>query len=492
MSSSKHTPEWVHHSIFYQIFPDRFASSPAVSKPHNLEPWDTRPTLKGFKGGDLIGVVEHLDYLQDLGVNALYFTPVFQSASNHRYHTHDYFQVDPILGGDAALRRLLDKAHRRGIKVVLDGVFNHASRGFFQFNHILECGADSPYLDWFDVRGFPAHAYEGRPNYRCWVNLAELPEFNHQNPDVVRFIYDVARYWIDQGIDGWRLDVPFQFGDDPFWQGFRDVVKNANPEAYITGEIVEDASRWLKGDQFDAVMNYLFTYCVWGFIGGQDADHDSMGHWVGHAGPLLATDTAAFASNIEQLLERYPRSNVLAQQNLLDSHDTARVLTIFRGRKDLVKLAVLIQMTYPGAPMIYYGNEIGMEGGKDPDCRRAFPWDEHLWDQDLLSYHKRLIALRTAHRALRDGDYATLLAQDGLVAILRQAETDRAVVLINRDASTRHIELDVTGQLPEGLHLQNQIGSGAAQVSGGRLTGLVLAPFSEAVFVADPQNLTNG
>ncbi len=324
--------------------------------------------------------------------------------------------------------RLLDEAHRRGMRVVLDGVFNHASRGFFQFNHILECGPDSPYLDWFDVRGFPLHAYEGRPNYRCWANLADLPEFNHQNPDVVQFIYDVARYWVDQGIDGWRLDVPFQFGGDLFWQGFRDVVKSANPDAYITGEIVEDASRWLRGDQFDAVMNYLFSYCVWGFIGAQDADRDMMGHWTGHAGALLSPDTGEFARNIERLLERYPRSNVLAQQNLLDSHDTARVLTIFNGRKDLLKLAVLLQMTYPGAPMIYYGDEIGLEGGKDPDCRRAFPWDERQWDHELRGYYKRLIGLRSAHRALRDGDYATLLAHDGLVVLLRQAGDERAVV----------------------------------------------------------------
>src|SRR5512142_1070233 len=172
MNSEFHTPEWVHNAIFYQIFPDRFASSPEVFKPGNLEAWDTPPTPHGFKGGDLLGVKDHLDYLQDLGIDAIYFTPVFQSASNHRYHTHDYYKVDPLLGGDAALRSLVDEAHRRGIKIVLDGVFNH----------ILECGAASPYLDWFDVKGYPLNAYWGKPNYRCWVGLAALPEFNHKNP----------------------------------------------------------------------------------------------------------------------------------------------------------------------------------------------------------------------------------------------------------------------------------------------------------------------
>ena len=222
-----HTPEWVHHAVFYQIFPDRFASSAQVPKPNNLEAWDTPPTPLGFKGGDLAGVIEHLDYLQDLGINAIYFTPVFQSASNHRYHTHDYMQVDPMLGGNGTLKKLLNEAHHRNIKIVLDGVFNHASRGFYQFNHILECGSSSPYLDWFDVYDFPMNAYWGKPNYRCWENLAALPEFNYKNPHVVEFIYSVARHWIDFGIDGWRLDVPFCFGDDEFWQGFRQVVKTA-------------------------------------------------------------------------------------------------------------------------------------------------------------------------------------------------------------------------------------------------------------------------
>jgi cyclomaltodextrinase / maltogenic alpha-amylase / neopullulanase len=483
MEHDSSTPAWVHRAVFYQIFPDRFASSQTVVKPNRLEPWDDRPTPNGFKGGDLLGVVEHLDYLQDLGVNALYFTPVFQSACNHRYHTHDYFQVDPLLGGNAALQRLLAEAHRRNMRVILDGVFNHASRGFFQFNHILEVGQDSPYLDWFDVRGYPLNAYSGRPNYRCWADLAALPEFNHQNPEVVKFIYDVARYWVDQGIDGWRLDVAFQFGDDAFWQGFRHVVKTANPEAYITAEIVEDASRWLKGDQFDAVMNYLFAYCLWGFIGGEDADREMMGHWVRHAGALLSADTTDFARNVAQLLERYPRQNVLAQQNLLDSHDTARILSVLRGRKDLYRLMVLFQMTYPGAPMIYYGNEIGMEGGKDPDCRRAFPWDEAQWDHELREYHRRLIALRHAHPALQAGSYRTLYAQDGKVAVFRQEGADQAIVALNRSADTWHLDLDVSGLLSQGVVLANQLGPGQARVAGQHLRGAVIPPLSGALFI---------
>jgi len=234
-----HTPEWVKDAVFYQIFPDRFAKSNAVPKPSNLEPWDSPPTVYGFKGGDLLGVAERLDYLQDLGVNAIYFTPIFQSAANHRYHTHDYYQVDPILGGNAALRALLDEAHRRGIRVVLDGVFNHASRGFYQFNHILENDGASPYLDWFFVRKYPLHAYEDqyRPGYEAWAGLRALPKFNTDTPAVREFLWGVGEHWIRQGIDGWRLDVPAEIKDDAFWQEFRRRVKSLNPEAYIVGEI---------------------------------------------------------------------------------------------------------------------------------------------------------------------------------------------------------------------------------------------------------------
>jgi cyclomaltodextrinase len=176
--TSPETPDWVRDAIFYQVFPDRFARSEQVPKPSNLEPWDSTPTVHGFKGGDLLGVAEHLDYLQDLGVTAIYFNPVFQSAANHRYHTYDYYQVDPILGGNDALRTLLDQAHQRGMRVILDGVFNHASRGFFQFHHIVENGPASPYVDWFIVKRFPLrpyHAPKGQQGYESWWDLPALP-----------------------------------------------------------------------------------------------------------------------------------------------------------------------------------------------------------------------------------------------------------------------------------------------------------------------------
>ena len=295
------TPDWVKDAIFYQIFPDRFAKSAQVEKPHNLETWDSPPTTFGYKGGDLLGVVEHLDYLQDLGITAIYFCPIFQSTANHRYHTHDYFQVDPILGGNAAFKTLLDEAHKRGMRVVIDGVFNHASRGFYQFNHTLENGPASPYIDWFTFREFPVRAYQEPSNYDAWWGLAALPKFNHKNPQVREFIFRVAEYWIRQGIDGWRLDVPGEIDDDEFWREFRRRVKAINPDAYIVGEIWHEAKRWLQGDQFDAVMNYPVTRACLSFL----VDHENIDHDLLQEqsyGKVEPIDAAEFARTLQGLL----------------------------------------------------------------------------------------------------------------------------------------------------------------------------------------------
>lgn len=476
------TPAWVHHAIIYQIFPDRFAKSKKVLKPNHLESWDSAPTTHGYKGGDLLGVVEKLDYLQDLGVNTIYFNPIFQSASNHRYHTHDYFQVDPMLGGNKAFKKLLKEIHRRNMRVILDGVFNHASRGFFQFNDILENSEKSAYLDWFDVHGFPLNAYQGKPNYRCWWGLPALPEFNTDNPQVRDFIFSVAKYWVDEGIDGWRLDVPQEIDDDLFWQEFRQVVKKANPETYITGEIATDASRWLAGDQFDGVMNYLLTYGIWKFFGGEDVNQELFGQWlVAHAPDLKIETVQDFAGYVQELLQKYPHQAVLAQMNLLDSHDTARFLSLLNGHKDLMLLAVLFLMTYPGAPSIYYGDEIGLDGGNDPDCRKPFPWDNKKWDSQMLGFYQRCISMRKAYPALRDGDFKVLYAQDQVLGYLRSKGEEKLLVVINRSRETRHIDVDVSGVLPEGGVLQHVLANGELLVQGGFVRELVLAPVSGVV-----------
>ncbi|MEX0269307.1 glycoside hydrolase family 13 protein [Leptolyngbyaceae cyanobacterium UHCC 1019] len=427
------TPDWVKHAVFYQIFPDRFVRAAARKlwlQESSWEPWHVPPTLQGYKGGDLWGVIEKLDYLQTLGITAIYFTPIFQSASNHRYHTHDYFQVDPILGGNIAFEELLNEAHSRNIKVVLDGVFNHCSRGFFFFNDILENGPYSPWVDWFKIEGWPLAPYDGdRPaNYESWWDNRALPVFNHDNPSVREYLMEVAEYWLKLGIDGWRLDVPNEIKTPGFWQEFRDRVKAINPEAYIVGEIWGDSREWLDGSQFDGVMNYLFTAPTIAFTAGDRVIREYV---EGRSyTPYPALDAKGYAAKIQKLLALYPWEIQQTQLNLLASHDTARLLSIADGDRDSVKLGTLLLLTYPGAPSIYYGDEVGLAGAIDPDSRRGFPLEAD-WDQDFLDYHRQLIALRHAHPALRVGDYKTLYAKGDVYILARSLPTETIVVAVN-------------------------------------------------------------
>lgn len=479
------TPDWVRDAIFYQIFPDRFARSLTVHKPSHLDEWGAPPTAHGYQGGDLVGVIERLDYLVDLGVNALYFTPVFQSASNHRYHTHDYEKVDPMLGGTPALRRLIDAAHARKIHVVLDGVFNHASRGFFQFHDILENGPNSAYLDWFGIYGFPLNAYDQNkaPNYQAWWNLHALPKFNTATPAVREFLWGIARRWIDFGIDGWRLDVPNEIDDDGFWQEFRHRVRAGNPNAYIVGEVWGDATRWLQnGDMWDAVMNYQFTRsCIAFFIGSKLNDEEFRRTSIYPAGP---TDADSFRKNIERLVRLYPWSVTSVMLNLLGSHDMARFLTLAGEDTSCLRLATLFQMTHPGAPSIYYGDEIGMKGGHDPGNRGAFPWHRtDAWDLDLLHDFQRFIALRKAHPALRRGTLKFLHSHDDVVAYSRQFEDETCVICLNTASSTRRLDLNVSDVLNENTVLDDAWSREHARVEAGVIRNLELPPRAGRVLV---------
>ncbi|WP_034344112.1 glycoside hydrolase family 13 protein [Deinococcus misasensis] len=451
MSKSVHTPDWVKDAVFYQIYPDRFAKSSRVQKANNLQPWGDTPHPHKYQGGDLLGVVEHLDHLVELGVNAIYFCPIFQSASNHRYHTHDYFQVDPMLGGNEALKELLEEAHKRGIKVVLDGVFNHSSRGFFQFNDVLENGPSSAYVDWFHIHGWPLDPYGSGPaNYEAWWGMKALPKFNTNTRAVREFLWDVAEYWIKFGVDGWRLDVPNEIDDDEFWREFRRRVKTVNPEAYIVGEIWGDATRWLQGDQFDAVMNYLFTRPAIGFFGSRSLDYEQVrGTGYEHIDTM---DAPAFAGHMQHILTMYPKEVVLAQLNLLGSHDTPRYRTVTGGDETAYQMAVLFQMTYPGTPCIYYGDEVGLSGGKDPLCRGAFPWDRpDTWNLRALDYTKKVVKARHTYNALRRGDFRVLHAQGDVIVYERTQDGERAVVVINASQSEQQVPVDLNGEVLEVL-----------------------------------------
>lgn len=428
------TPAWVRDAVFYQVFPDRFASSERVVKPGPLEPWDSPPTNYGFKGGDLLGVAEHLDHIAAVGANALYLTPVFQSASNHRYHTYDYLAVDPLLGGDAALRELLDRAHARGMRVVLDGVFNHTGRGFWPFHHVLETGSGSPYRNWFhfdeeglgegrSVNAYPtgrlrtgaatdepvagvvdpdtdAASARARLGYEAWWGMPALPKLNVDEPAVREYLWGVAEHWLRFGIDGWRLDVPAEIDDPPFWNEFRRRCRAANPEAYLVGEIWHVAPEWVSGDRFDALMNYPLAEAIIGFVGGRSLN-EALLRTHHEYGLVTHLDGPAFGARLVSLLAAYAPETTAVQLNLLGSHDTPRVLSVLGGDREALELAVLLQATLPGAPCIYYGDEVGVTGGIDPDSRRAFPWDVNGWDRELLGSVQAMLALRHAEPALR-------------------------------------------------------------------------------------------
>lgn len=442
-----HTPDWVKHAVFYQIFPDRFASGkltpPLSLSPMLLEDWEAAPTLQGYKGGNLWGVIEKLGYLQDLGVTAIYFTPIFQSTCNHRYHTHDYYQVDPLLGGNEAFFHLLHAAHSRGMKVVLDGVFNHVGRGFFFFNDIVENGPYSPWVDWFKIEGWPIAPYDGdRPaNYACWDNRA-LPQLNHANPAVREYIMRVAEYWIRCGIDGWRLDVPFCIEEPGFWQEFRSRVKAINPEAYIVGEVWTNTRPWLDGTQFDGVLNYIFAGATIAFAAGDRVDPKYVEGRDYEVTPGI--DALTYAEKIQLLLHAHPWEIQLTQLNLLASHDTARLLTMSNGDLDTMKLATLLLLTFPGAPSIYYGDEVGLEGGLDPDARRGFPEQEH-WNEDLWLCHKKLIGLRHARMSLRVGEYRFLGEDHKTYVFARIYEGDVLIIAVNTADTYGKIDLEFVG-----------------------------------------------
>jgi cyclomaltodextrinase / maltogenic alpha-amylase / neopullulanase len=482
-----HTPDWVKHAVFYQIFPDRFARSPRLNHSRGIQfkPWGSPPEAQGFQGGDLLGIVDKLDYLQDLGVTALYLNPIFAAAANHRYHTYDYYEVDPLLGGKAALRELLDQAHARHMRVVLDGVFNHASRGFWAFHHILENGPNSPYLDWFLVRGWPLRPYssdaEHPANYDAWWGLPALPKFNIRNPGVRDYLLDVAHYWIDYGGDGWRLDVPTEIDDHSFWQAFRQVVKTANPEAYLCGEIWRPAQRWLQGDQFDAVMNYPFSRAALGFFGA----HTLKKGYKPGGYELTPLTAEGFARRIDELHALYDWQVNYAQLNLLDSHDTARALWIMGEDKSALRLCVLFQMTMPGAPCLYYGDEIGLTGAQDPFCRAALPWHtQSQWDLDLLAFYRHAIALRQRYPVFRTGTFHSLYARGGVYAFGRVLEQQCAVVMFN--TQTRAITLDVpTADVPCQGRIFEEVWNGQhSEVHEGMLRGVTIPARDAAIFLS--------
>ena len=420
---------WTRDAVLYQIFPDRFSQDRQPYKiRRGFAPWNSRPTTHGFMGGTLRGIMERLDYLEELGVTLLYLTPIFLASSNHRYNTYDYYTIDPRLGTLQDFRRLLDTAHARGIRVLLDGVFNHCGRGFFPFHDVMENGAHSPFTDWFHIKRFPVRAY-GRFTYTGWQRRPVTPILNLDNPETRRYFLDVVAYWTRQGIDGWRIDAAADVKGHRFWKELWHEVKTINPSAYLLAEIWGPGQQWVKPGQFDGGTNYLFRQITLEYL------------------VQRTTSREHFMTQLEKLLQMYPWEQTLSMVNLLGSHDTERIYSLAQGKIDRLKLAILLLFVFPGIPAIYYGDEIGMPGGKEPDSRRGMQWNPTRWNNELRNFTQRMIGIRKTLPPLRHGDWATLSPLEStknLCVFLRKAKRKRVLILIHNHDRSTSIRIDVT------------------------------------------------
>lgn len=516
------TPDWAKSAVWYQVFPERFRNGDASNDPVNTKPWrsDWWATLEGETpgaenfyegagnvwwrryGGDIQGVREALPYLRELGVNAIYFNPVFEGRSMHKYDTSDFRHIDDNFGVKGDLDRLagetddpatwqwsqsdliflefIEEAHRQGFKVILDGVFNHVGEGHFAFQDVLKHGRESAYADWFDIIDWGEGGEPGKPGgvqWRGWdhdngqLPLLKKDAVNGLADGPREHIFAITRRWMapngdaSKGIDGWRLDVAPDI-PHPFWIQWRSLVKSINPDAYINGEVWTWAQPWLEGDQFDGVMNYQFA------IPAQDFFVDNE----------TAITPGEFSALLNQLVYAYPLQSALVMQNLFDSHDTDRLASMFvnpdcgydtgnrlqdtgpdydlrkpdETERRRMKQAVVCQMTFVGAPLIYYGTEAGMTGPDDPSNRMPMIWrdlmpydDEAIeFDADMFEWYRRLIALRRGLPALQHGFFRTLIADDetGVLAYARDLDNDHVYVVLNRSPEARVVRLQLVDE----------------------------------------------
>lgn len=395
------TPAWAENKVLYQVFPSRFASSRNVPDSQ----WYKAPvSFRDNLHGDLRGIINHLGHLKDLGVDILYMTPIFRSDSCHKYDTIDYYMVDPSFGTKADLQELVQKAHALGLRVILDGVFNHTSPEFFAFADIRKNEWNSRYLDWYFIQNFPLRSNWGeKPNFKTFSYFGGMPKLNIRNPEVARYVLDVALYWLREcGIDGWRLDVGDEIGH-PFWKTFRAEIKREFPEALIIGEVWHYAEDFLQGDEWDTVMNYPFYQNVLRLVAKEEIS------------------VSAFAESLNFLKGRlHPRVYPLLW-NLVDSHDTPRILHHCGGNKQKMRLIAALQLLLPGMPMIYYGDEYAMEGGQDPDCRRGMLWDPARQDADMFAWYQRLLTVRRESLSLLSRN-AVETADDAAGLLIRKTD----------------------------------------------------------------------
>ena len=395
-------PEWTKDAVVYNIFPDSFADGKRKIS------CDSKVGL----GGTIRGIADNLDYIASMGFNCIYMNPIFKAESYHRYDTLDYYEIDPQMGTKDDLKAMVQKAHSMGIRVILDGVFNHVSSSHDMFRDVLQRGRDSEYYTCFyQLPENPRIPDPGEyPKYTCFSYVSNMPKTNTANPYLRKYFCDVGTYWIREfDIDGWRLDVANEL-DDGFLRAFRTAVKAAKPDALIVGEVWENAAHYLNGDMLDSAMNYDFRrYCRRFFA-------------------EKTVSAEVFDTNISTLLLRYRENALYAQLNLLDSHDVSRYLTLCGENTDKMELSVLLQMTFPGMPCVFYGDEKGLCGTTESEYRQAMGWEK---THPLEEVYRSLIALRKKHPALRYGDFRTIIASNKIYSYSRTWNDKRITVTMN-------------------------------------------------------------
>lgn len=398
-------PAWTRDAVVYNIFPDSFAAGKRLA-PNGAPP---------CRGGTVRGVTENLDYIASLGFNCIYLNPIFAARSYHRYDTLDYYRIDPHMGAEDDLRDLVRRAHALGIRVILDGVFNHVSSDHPFFRDVLEKGRASRYYSCFyALPETPRMPAAGElPGYTCFSYVADMPKTNTADPFLRQYFCDIGAYWVRKfDVDGWRLDVANEL-DDGFLRAFRASVKAAKSDALIVGEVWENAAHYLGGDMLDSAMNYDFRRYCRRFFAEQTVDAET------------------FDTNVSTLLLRYNENALFAQLNLLDSHDVSRFLSLCGGKTERMELAVLLQMTFPGMPCVFYGDEKGLCGESEPEYRRPMAWDA---SSPLEEVYRRMIALRKTHPALRYGSFHTELACGGVYRYSRVWNGTKITVAMNLGA----------------------------------------------------------
>jgi len=544
-------PQWARTVVWYQIFPERFnngdqTNDPVLSSirgswPHDsksewqihpwtsdwyeLQPYEQRNgkdiwfnIQRRRYGGDLQGIIDKLDYLKNLGIGAIYLNPVFEATSSHKYDGATYHHIEPHFGpdpeadkkmiqseipddpstwvwtnADKLFLKLIEEVHRRGMKVIIDGVFNHMGLNSWAFRDVVENQQNSKYKDWFTIKSWKS---EGKFDYEGWFGVRELPELREDENGIVegprKYIFNITKRWMDpngdgnpsDGIDGWRLDVAFCV-EHKFWKDWRKLVKSINPEAYLTAEIIDSPEKnisYLQGDEFDAVMNYNFLF-------------STAEYFIDDKTKISASE---FMEQLEHLRKIYPQEVSFVMQNLFGSHDTQRVLSHIVNRdkykirnwgetfekwkasnpdydiskpgkyeKDIFKLMLIFQMTYVGAPYIYYGDEVGMWGANDPCCRKPMLWSEYEAesltpnqekkmdsdkvepDLEIFNHYKKLISIRNSNSVLQTGDFETIFIDNekDVIVFRRFDEENEIIIALNRSSNPTTITLELEPEL---------------------------------------------